>query len=283
MDKSSLYYNYYHQYFPKYRRYSEQSYLCDLHNKTIQQEAKLIDKLLPQKSNLMIMAVYYYLLWNGYFSASRTFCANSYPDELAVDRSISIACGNGCCRNVSTHFYKILQLLDRSSSFSLIGSRYGYVRQPLEENAAIRRRINPNMFSHYNVSEDSCNHLEVLYAPTMTLLDPFNFYIQKIKNNHSNKDDSKSVLLDVAVSAMFDFDLSETIRSNVFEKNSDGLDFFSECEVVPFPLQELRILQAKGIEICRNARNLLEQYTDKMQDDYQNIKKLTFGYKRCGY
>ena len=82
---------------------------------------------------------------------------------------------------------------------------------------------------------------------------------------------------------MIDFDLSETVRSNILKNNSDSLEFFSKCEVVPFSPRELQILQAKGIEICRNASDLLEQYTDKMQDDYQNIKKLTLGYKRCGY
>lgn len=284
MSKETEYYNLAKKNANKYESYKI-SYLKLLHDRIIRDEAKLIDDLSPIKEKEMYMAIYYYLLWNGYFSAEKKFTATIYPDELKVDKSISIANGNGCCRNITPHFMRILRLLEPESSIALIGTKSGFIPNILKDIPEIKRNID---ISCLNITprkdesrKDYPDHVELFHYPTSTILDPYNFTIQQYK--YSNKPSGNKKLISFAAGMILDYEMNDETRKQMYEASSRIEKLFNDYQMIEMSTSQLDDLRYMGVGLCKRHEDLLENYSIKMDKSYQMVKSLTPKYRNKGF
>lgn len=284
MSKETEYYNFAKKYEDKYELYKT-SQLKELHDEIIREEAKLIDDLSPIKDKNLYMALYYYLLWNGYFSAGKKFTATIYPDELNVDSSISVANGNGCCRNITPHFMKILRLLEPGASMALIGTKTGFIPNVLKDIPEIKRNIAPSCFSEevrrVTSRKGYPDHVELFHYPTTTILDPYNFTIQKYK--YSDKLSSNRKLISFAAGMILDYEMSEEKRKEMYNRSARVEEMFKNYEMNEMPRSQLDDLRYMGVSLCEKHKDLLENHSAKMERSYQKVKSLTPQYRNQGY
>ena len=127
MAKGEAYFDFYKEHLTNYKIYKSYP-LKEMFDETVQEEAELIKKISPNPDNKTYMSIYYYLVWNGYFSANHQFVFNNNTTDLLVEPSIAIACGNGVCRNLCAHLKKILEIIDKKESLVLSRTKYSYER-----------------------------------------------------------------------------------------------------------------------------------------------------------
>ena len=285
MSKEAEYYNFAKKYVDKYESYKT-SQLKELHDEIIREEAKLIDDLSPIKDKNMYMTLYYYLLWNGYFSAGKKFTAMIHPNELTVDTSISIANGNGCCRNVTPHFVKILRLLEPGTSMALIGTKTGFIPNVLKDIPEIKRNIDASVFSaeprRDESRKDYPNHLELFYYPTSTILDPYSFIIQKYKHN-SKSYNAHQKIISFAAGMIYDYEMSEEKRQEMYNRSARIEGTLKDYEITEMSKTQLDDLRYLGVSLCKRHEDLLEKHSAKMEKSYQKVKSLTPQYRNQGY
>ena len=220
MNKIDEYLNYYKN-LEFYHRAYKTSHLRKEFDRVKEEEANLIDKIAKTSNIELYQAIYYYLAWNGYFSADRKFTATSKTStELNVDFGIAIACGNGCCRNFALHFKSLIELLDRNTSLVLVGTKYHYKKESMYRARKIKQKADTKSLQTKRKLSDwkYPNHIEVLDITTPQkpqILDPFNFDIQQL----SQKNDFllRRKMIDFGVSVFLDLDMDRGVREKLVE------------------------------------------------------------------
>ena len=161
MEKGEGYFDFYKEKLINYKLYKSHS-LKEIFDETVQEEAELIKKLSPISDNKTYMSIYYYLVWNGYFSANHQFVFDNNTTDLLVEPSISIAAGNGVCRNLCAHLKKILEIINKKESLVLAGTKYGYKRKNLKKAPEIERNIRLKKKDTKSTDSNFPNHVEIL-------------------------------------------------------------------------------------------------------------------------
>ncbi len=296
MTKVQEYFDFYKEKLIDYKLYKSHL-LKEIFDETVQEEAELIKKLSPNSDNKVYMSIYYYLVWNGYFSANHQFVFDNNTIDLLVEPSISIASGNGVCRNLCAHLKKILEVINKKESLVLAGTKYGYKRKNLKKAPEIERNIrlkkkdtkstDSNFPNHVEIldtkSTDSNfpNHVEILDTKQKILYDPSNFSIQKIINQPENPDRKK--MIDLGIELTLNYDIEESYAKDLVT-HSDYLEKeLSGRRLEKMSLEARYLLRQEGINICKENEDLIESHQRKMQAVYQYIKKETIPFKKAGY
>ena len=280
MTKGETYFDFYKEKLINYKLYKSYP-LKEIFDETVQEEAELIKKLSPNSDNKVYMSIYYYLVWNGYFSANHQFVFNNNTTDLLVEPSIAIACGNGVCRNLCAHLKKILEIIDKKESLVLAGTKYSYERKNLKQAPEIERNKRLKKKEKKSADSNFPNHVEILDMKQKILYDPSNFSIQKITNQPENSDRKK--MIDLGIELTLNYDIEESYANDLVT-HSDYLEReLSSRRLEELSLEARYLLRQEGINICKENEDLIESHQRKMQATYQYIKKETIPFKRAGY
>lgn len=280
MAKGEAYFDFYKEKLIDYKLYKSHP-LKEIFNETVQEEAELIKKISPISDNKTYMSIYYYLVWNGYFSANHQFIFDNNTTSLLVEPSIAIACGNGVCRNLCAHLKKILEVINKKESLVLVGTKYNYKRRNLIKAPEIERNIRLKKKDKKSTDDNFPNHVEILDTKQEILYDPSNFSIQKITNQPENTDRKK--MIDLGIELTLNYDIEESY-ANDLATHSDYLEKkLSGRRLEEMSLEARYLLRQEGINICKENEDLIESHQRKMQAVYQYIKKETIPFKRAGY
>ena len=161
MAKVEGYFDFYKEHLTNYKIYKNDP-LKEIFDETVQEEAELIKKLSPISDNKIYMSIYYYLVWNGYFSANHQFVFDNNTIDLLVEPSIAIASGNGVCRNLCAHLKKILEIINKKESLVLAGTKYSYERKNLKKAPEIERNKRLKKKEKKSADSNFPNHVEIL-------------------------------------------------------------------------------------------------------------------------
>ena len=293
MKRGQAYFDFYKEHLTNYKIYKNYP-LKEIFDETVQEEAELIKKLSPISDNKIYMSIYYYLVWNGYFSANHQFVFDNNTIDLLVEPSIAIAYGNGVCRNLCAHLKKILEVINKKESLVLAGTKYGYERRNLkkapeiERNKRLKKKApeierNKRLKKKEKKSADNNfpNHVEILDTKQGILYDPSNFSIQKITNQPENQDRNK--IIDLGIELTLNYDIEESYANDLVT-HSDYLEReLSSRRLEELSLEARYLLRQEGINICKENEDLIESHQRKMQATYQYIKKETIPFKKAGY
>lgn len=280
MTKVQEYFDFYKEKLIDYKLYKSHL-LKEIFDETVQEEAELIKKLSPNSDNKVYMSIYYYLVWNGYFSANHQFVFDNNTIDLLVEPSISIASGNGVCRNLCAHLKKILEIIDKKESLVLAGTKYSYERKNLKKAPEIERNKRLKKKEKKSADSNFPNHVEILDTKQGILYDPSNFSIQKITNQPENPDRKK--MIDLGIELTLNYDIEESYAKDLVT-HSDYLEKkLSSRRLEELSLEDRYLLRQEGINICKENEDLIESHQRKMQDAYQYIKKEAMFFKRAGY
>ena len=280
MTKVQEYFDFYKEKLIDYKLYKSHL-LKEIFDETVQEEAELIKKLSPNSDNKVYMSIYYYLVWNGYFSANHQFVFDNNTIDLLVEPSISIASGNGVCRNLCAHLKKILEVINKKESLVLAGTKYGYKRKNLKKAPEIERNKRLKKKEKKSADSNFPNHVEILDMKQKILYDPSNFSIQKIINQPENPDRKK--MIDLGIELTLNYDIEESYAKDLVT-HSDYLEKeLSGRRLEKMSLEARYLLRQEGINICKENEDLIESHQRKMQDAYQYIKKETIPFKKAGY
>ena len=280
MAKGEAYFDFYKEHLTNYKIYKSYP-LKEMFDETVQEEAELIKKISPNPDNKTYMSIYYYLVWNGYFSANHQFVFDNNTIDLLVEPSIAIACGNGVCRNLCAHLKKILEIIDKKESLVLAGTKYGYERRNLKKAPEIERNKRLKQKEKKSADSNFPNHVEILDMKQKILYDPSNFSIQKITNQPENSDRKK--MIDLGIELTLNYDIEESYVKDLVT-HSDYLEKeLSSRRLEELSLEDRFLLRQEGINICKENEDLIESHQRKMQATYQYIKKETIPFKRAGY
>ena len=280
MTKGETYLDFYKEKLINYKLYKSYP-LKEIFDETVQEEAELIKKLSPNPDNKTYMSIYYYLVWNGYFSANHQFVFDNNTMDLLVEPSIAIASGNGVCRNLCAHLKKILEIIDKKESLVLAGTKYSYERRNLKKEPEIERNKRLKQKEKKSADNNFPNHVEILDTKQGILYDPSNFSIQKITNQPENSDRNK--IIDLGIELTLNYDIEESYANDLVT-HSDYLEReLSSRRLEELSLEARYLLRQEGINICKENEDLIESHQRKMQATYQYIKKEAMFFKRAGY
>ena len=280
MTKGETYLDFYKEKLINYKLYKSHS-LKEIFDETVQEEAALIKKVSPISDNKVYMSIYYYLVWNGYFSANHQFVFNNNTTDLLVEPSIAIACGNGVCRNLCAHLKKILEIIDKKESLVLAGTKYSYERKNLKQAPEIERNKRLKKKEKKSADSNFPNHVEILDMKQKILYDPSNFSIQKITNQPENSDRKK--MIDLGIELTLNYDIEESYAKDLVTYSDYLEKKLSSRRLEELSLEDRYLLRKEGINICKENEDLIESHQRKMQANYQYIKKETIPFKRAGY
>lgn len=280
MTKGETYLDFYKEKLINYKLYKSYP-LKEIFDETVQEEAELIKKLSPNPDNKTYMSIYYYLVWNGYFSANHQFVFNNNTTDLLVEPSIAIAAGNGVCRNLCAHLKKILEIIDKKESLVLAGTKYSYERKNLKKAPEIERNKRLKKKEKKSADSNFPNHVEILDMKQGILYDPSNFSIQKIINQPENPDRKK--MIDLGIELTLNYDIEESYAKDLVTYSDYLEKELSSRRLEELSLEDRYLLRQEGINICKENEELIESHQRKMQATYQYIKKETIPFKKAGY
>lgn len=270
-----------------YRQIYETSSLKQQFNLAQDCESKLISEIADRKDKNLYLAIYYYLVWNGYFSADKTFIATSNDSiELKTDLGIGISCGNGCCRNFAPHFKTILSLLDENQDLILVGTKYHYPNNPLPKTRKIKTKVKKSSMKIKREFRDwkFPNHIELLDVSNpenIMLFDPFNLNIQELINKRERI--SRRKMIDFGIPLFLDFDISDDFRRELLEIARPLERQVSKKILSEMPLEKRMQLRAEAIELCEQKKSLVEAYHRDMNPTYQYIKREARNFQSKGF
>lgn len=270
-----------------YRQIYETSSLKQQFNLAQDCESKLISEIADRKDKNLYLAIYYYLVWNGYFSADKTFIATSNDSiELKTDLGIGISCGKGCCRNFAPHFKTILSLLDENQDLILVGTKYHYPNNPIPKTRKIKTKVKKSSMETKREFRDwkFPNHIELLDVSNpenIMLFDPFNLNIQELINKRERI--SRRKMIDFGIPLFLDFNISDDFRRELLEIARPLERQVSKKILSEMPLEKRMQLRAEAIELCEQKKSLVEAYHRDMNPTYQYIKRETRNFQSKGF
>lgn len=265
-DKKEIYVNEYYQYKKEREEYNKTA-LKAVYNQCVLEEAKLLQRLVPKQKLEYYFVVYYYLLWNGYFSFANHFTGTYRPKELPYEIGISIANGTGCCRNIAVHFRNILHLLTRSNDIILVGTN-SINRTSISKTPYIKMR---RIKSSDDIDKEESNipsHIELLDFATKLVYDPTNFSVGYLKKQNNG-------MLDLGVEILLNYDLDEDVRQNLIKYFRTIERKVASWDIEPYSKEKLKQIRQVGIDICLANLPLLAEFQKQQQHIYHYIKDET--------
>ena len=241
------------------------------YNKVLDNEKELLNKLVVDKDIDKYFSVFHYLLWNGYLSADNNFVYSTKIKEIDSNLGLNIACGSGCCRNISVHYNNLMNKLLNDNRFTLVGTRYKKER-PTVEVEEINRYSKSEKLDIKPKGNYSSTHAESLDTTNNKIYDPSIFNIQFI--NYDDVDEKNFIgLFDLGLQSVYGVNESFNERIDNLGKRLDKSILFNYCKKENMSYKDLMKLVRQGIDICLDNKNLLKEHQERTNESYQYIKK----------
>ncbi len=278
--------NYKSQYYKKHilvseeERYSyEKSKIKKESDKLLKKEASLLASLVKQNDPDVYFSVYYYLLWNGYLSTGNDFIFKSKKKEIDANLAINIACGAGCCRNIAVHFTNLMHQLDGKNNYILVGTRYKNSPKKIEDTDKIKQQIDKN-YSNCDETKNIYlpNHMESYYLPKKTIYDPTGFNIQKVSYDSIGKENFIGIF-DLGYESIYSQKESLEEKLSTLNKRLKTSELLVYAKKENLSKEKLIKLREMGIAICEENKDLIEEYREENNHNYEYIKKVMNNYR----
>ena len=240
-------------------------------DEVLQIDKSLIETLADDKDINTYFSIYYYLLWNGYFSVDNDFIWQSKKKEIDSNLGLNITAGNGCCRNISVHFTNILNALT-DNDFTLIGVRYKNNIKSIKPPKEIKQKVTKEEKIDKPKNIYDVNHLSVFYTKNKTIYDPQNFLIQKMNYDNIGKEYFIGAF-DLGLDCICNPYINLEERLNSLSKKLETSKLFAYVEKKLIEQKELRSLMKKGIKICQENQETIIKHQQEVKPLYQYIKK----------
>lgn len=203
----------------------------------------------------IILAVYYNLLWNGYFSKNKKFVFSSVENKL-IEYGVSILDGEGVCLNIASHFKNILRRYKGFYSFT-VGVRADDIEKKTDN-------INN---TRVDEGKTYLDHLDVLlrYNGKFFMLDPTNCCIYQIELT----DNEKINRIDLYVGLSY----SDFVLYN--QEKHNGIDFINEqlsrMSVTKVDDKLSNYIKNRGIELCEQNKEEIDKFYDSIKTEYERL------------
>ena len=242
--------------------------LAQIHDQVMTKESKLLKELVTDNDIEKYFAVYHYLLWNGYFSHKNKFIYKENKKEECYDLALNIAAGNGCCRNIAVHFTNLVSKIQKDNNFILVGTRYKKAPKMLSKTSDItirkaKEQVTPKKENIYYSTHAECfdNKNNIVY-------DPLNFNIVRM-----NYDDISEKYFngtyDLGIENIFGLKETSDERIQTLYQRLAKSRLLSFVKKEPKSKEELLELRDKGIKICKENIDLLEEYHNELEEGYE--------------
>lgn len=257
-------------------RKKEDPLLSQVYHQALARDSELLQKLNKSGNFDSYFAIYYYLLWNGYFSSDKCYIFE-LPKIENTEMGQNIYCGNGVCRNISAHFVDVLNEIDSSQKLLLVGTKYENKYKGLDKCREIVQHVNyeptpikplPGIPTHLRP-----NHLEVMKEnkDSFYLYDVTNFIIRRINLDKSEKNSSiLNISCDLWLGNNYD-DINT--RLSLLPKYNEFTTVLSSKEKRITSLGYLKEIRAKAIERCQSNSLLINGHYQDNNHIYKYIKK----------
>lgn len=245
--------------------------LSKLADEVLQIDKSLIEAIADEKDINTYFSIYYYLLWNGYFSENNNFIWQSKKKEIEANLGLNVAAGNGCCRNISVHFANILNALT-DNDFTLIGVRYKNNIKGIKPLKEIKQKVTKKEKIDKPENIYNANHLSAFYTKNKTIYDPQNFLIQKMNYDKIGKEYFIGTF-DLGLDSIYNPYINLEERLNSLSKKLETSKLFAYVEKKLIEQKELRTLMKKGIKLCQENQKIIKKHQQDTKPLYQYIKK----------
>lgn len=243
--------NYYNRHFEEEaeatKRYKKLNFKRK-YDQLINAEAELIKTICGKNLSFAnIFTTYYYLVWNGYFSEPGEFQFAKPATEIDCELGASIIAGTGVCRNIASHFQRII---------NQIRDEYSY---------CIAVHANPDDLSE-SILLDHVNVL-IFENNRFWIVDPTNFIIYGLSKAEEISD-VKRVELRINLNASISDDIEQ--RKKILE----GIDRFnhilSRKKKTKIDEETLKTIKKQGKTMCITHMEEIE----KFRNEYSSLYKL---------
>ena len=232
----------------------------------LKKEADLIRSICDGNLTFVrVFTVYYYLLWNGFFSYKNNFVFKCSKDCINSKPGISIINGEGVCFNIAAHFCDILKYLPVDYSGFVVGMHAKESDNWDSFHPDIKKHSSDDVLN----SDVLLNHANVLIMKKddIYILDPTNFLIYKVLRNDKNNYSFTRVELRINIDLDSSFDDVNQFRDAVFKLKRLNDEFasreYKKCGVgILFDILNI------GVNMCCNHMKEILEFRKECDDFY---------------
>ena len=265
-----------------HKKYLEMGDLHSIYRDTIvPMQAKIMKEIVGHAQyNDVYLAVYYYLLWNGYFSHNQNFVGGRDDISIPTEKGISISAGTGDCKNISCNYGDVLQVLLPNQVNLLAGTHCSYESTVISSDKITRKISNSE---EHNNSKDFIflpNH-QVVFVSNKSgkyLYDPTNFMIQRFSDISTTGETEPTDLRINLGEGQFlpDIDLRMAFLDKVY-KSSHKLNRIRKHV---YPDEALTEIMQTGIKLCEDNMGVIGDFHAQMNPTFQKVQESKGTYSR---
>jgi len=246
------------------------SYLKLSYDFLLEKEAELIKKICDGKTTIArVFTVYYYLLWNGYFSNNKCFEFDHSNCRINEKAGLSIITGKGVCLNISAHFCDILKHITDDYYGFMVGVHaeesdcWNATHSEIERNYAYAGLSNPEcLLNHANVF--------IKNKDKVYILDPTNFLIYKVIKNNENKHHLTRIELRINIDLDFSCTDVRQLRYTASELKKLN-NILATREYKRYTIDNLSMCLDEGVSMCRKHMNDIMEFREKYDYIYKHL------------
>lgn len=243
----------------------------------VKKEADLIRNICDGDINFIkVFSVYYFLIWNGFFSIDNSFqFGSSNKDFFEFEDGASIINGEGVCLNISAHFRDILKYLSSDYEAYLVGVHLKEEDNWNAKHSKINKKIQNNHQKNENNNIENnllIDHADVLITCNngFYLLDPTNFLIYKLLNNNKGKDNLNN-RIELRVNLNSNINANIDRRKKILSKIDEFNDWFSSMECCRVDNNGLSTFLDYGVRSCQKHMDDILEYRKKYDSLYRKL------------
>ena len=259
------------------RRQYKKLKINEVYDSLTKDESKLLKTLVKDADIEKYFAVYFCLLWNGYFSYDKTFDYDNgfRSEETTGNLALNIATGKGCCRHISSHFTNLMNEVQKGNNFILIGTKTGINVEKIPTTEEIERKLKKGKITEARQELNykfNSNHVESFDDKNNICYDLTKFNITRM-NFDNISDDNFTGMYDLGIDNMFGTLKDENKRLKTLEEKVTKSKLLELVKKEYKPEEELRKLRDIGLDICNDNIDLLEEHHNTTNKKYEYIYK----------
>jgi len=230
-------------------------------------EAELIKKICEgTTAHHFVFAVYYYLLWNGFFSINRRFEFDRSKYSILEHSGLGVTTGKGVCLNIAAHFRDIIKHLTNdyyvfAVAVHLKESDYFNASNPeIHRNIADNKSISNSQSSSAH-KKPSFNHANVLIGDKITghdyIFDPTNFIMYNVVDTYENN--QPLYRIDATISLDLDISVDQKGYKKVLDTIAKYNKHLARKKYIRYSDEALDKVLKTGILLCqKHIKDILE-------------------------
>lgn len=265
-----------------HKKYLELGELHSIYRDTVvPMQAKIMQETAGNTPyNDVYFAIYYYLLWNGYFSYNQQFIAGRDNEYIPTEKGISISTGIGDCKNISCNYVDVVQTLLPKQVNLLAGTHCSYESSVVSSDKIIRKINSSESREDLKKFVFLPNH-QVVFVSNMSgqyLYDPTNFMIQRFSDFSTASETEPTDLRINLGEGEFLPDVS--LRISFLDKVSKSSRKLNRIRKHSYPDEALVEIMHAGIELCEDNISGIRDFHEQMNPFFKKVKESKGAYSR---